>query len=425
MIANIGTCAHMLSATLQELGKAAAGKGDQDSALVTAVPHLTEATEQAEGAEDVKISHQDLAVCHCCALEPEQATFWTLSTAIEQGRPVLMAAKGALSKTSNMLERMCIYRIPYPNAYHSGERSTDLTALKRRIEALLKPYPCNDTLQERTEKMQAADKRIGAWYKDSTVMEPAEVFCPDVVIFRGLASPEGDRNTILMTFEDLRTIVQPHCSPRRKYHCLAQLHDPQHCVSYHQGYEVNIDDNGCFLRQSSIRVRVYDPRQDYKLRTAIILMSDPEAANSRVIRSADLKQPTDMAGLTSPSDRPHPGMRASGHPDSHSCAEHTLPGQVLPPLPFANAPTVSAGAKSHHGPCAAVQSTLQQQTVPVDAKLHVGSHHEFAGAVDTAASSTSTAVPDGHALHATPHKRPADSSPTGPAMSRARMHCVG
>ena len=89
------------------------------------------------------------AVCHCSAMDARQG-LWTLASARENGKSVLMAIKGTLSKETMLLERMCIYRMVIPAAFADA-----LTTGVRRM--LLPPkFPRHkvDSLQKSIEEMK-------------------------------------------------------------------------------------------------------------------------------------------------------------------------------------------------------------------------------------------------------------------------------
>lgn len=122
-------------------------------------------------------------------------------------------------------------------------------------------------------------------YHAPTAETIASVFTPNIQILRTAPVPGTQlRTPIVTTLADLQHQTQRPAS--RKLHTLGSLLDPDHFLSYHQAYEVDVDDDGVAWRSSSIRIRCYDPAQGYRLCRGMILHSERDRMQGRVIRAS-------------------------------------------------------------------------------------------------------------------------------------------
>lgn len=114
--------------------------------------------------------------------------------------------------------------------------------------------------------MQEVSARMDRWYH--THDAPIEsTFAPDVVVIRHVTDfASGTQTTRCFTFEDLSKQTKSWFGRERSMHVLGETHLPQHYISMMQCYEVTRDSTGQPWRQSSFRVRVFDPLQNYKLK---------------------------------------------------------------------------------------------------------------------------------------------------------------
>jgi hypothetical protein len=146
--------------------------------------------------------------------------------------------------------------------------------------------------------MQKAGRRLDNWYNavdDGHSVN--DIFTEDVTIIRHVTdSRTGECTTVCLVMADLAR-QHPDTFGTRKKHCLSELHDAAHCVTYVQSYEISVDESQRTWRQSSIRIRVYDPNQDYKLSLGIIFFSERDLMENRVLHGYSTGS-TDAATLT-------------------------------------------------------------------------------------------------------------------------------
>jgi hypothetical protein len=155
---------------------------------------------------------------------------------------------------------------------------------------------------------------LDRWYTKSHDVSVHDVFCADVAIIRHVTDlSTGARSTVCFGFDALQTQTPAAFGHRRK-HTLAEMHVPQCYLSFIQSYEVTIDNQKRTWRQSSLRIRMYDPRRNYKLRFGLIFYSERDDVPSHMFRSQD------GSLVESPTRRPHP----------HSCASHPTRVEAVP-----------------------------------------------------------------------------------------------
>ena len=137
-------CASVLHATLDTLsadtssdeGSASAGEGP--AACAVRFDPLTR--EQKE---------KQATWCHASVLDANDG-LWTVASTLEGDDWVLMAMKGSLSKQTNLLERMCFYRMQLPKELFS---SADALSLQLKDQLMPKLRADNLSMQERRAKM--------------------------------------------------------------------------------------------------------------------------------------------------------------------------------------------------------------------------------------------------------------------------------
>lgn len=114
--------------------------------------------------------------------------------------------------------------------------------------------------------MQEASARLDRWYHSQDT--PIEnTFTQDVVIIRHVTDfVTGAQTTRCFTYADLCKQTQSFFGRERSKHVLGETNVPQHYLGMTQCYEVTRDSSGQAWRQSSIRVRVFDPLNNYKLK---------------------------------------------------------------------------------------------------------------------------------------------------------------
>lgn len=120
--------------------------------------------------------------------------------------------------------------------------------------------------------MQEATARLDRWYHSHDC--PIEdTFSPEVVVVRHVTDfVTGAQATRCFTFDDLRKQTRVSFGRERSKHVLGETHVPHHCLSMTQCYEVTRDSSGQPWRQSSIRVRVFDPLDNYKLKVRLCFL---------------------------------------------------------------------------------------------------------------------------------------------------------
>lgn len=87
--------------------------------------------------------------CHACVLDASDG-LWTMASTLEGDDWVIMGMKGSLSKHSNLLERMCFYRMHLPQSLFDG--SNDL-AMQLKCQLMPKLRADDLSMQERTAKI--------------------------------------------------------------------------------------------------------------------------------------------------------------------------------------------------------------------------------------------------------------------------------
>jgi hypothetical protein len=133
--------------------------------------------------------------------------------------------------------------------------------------------------------VQHTGELLDQWYHSNTHLELHDIFCPSVAILRHVTDEAtGVRSTSCMGIDDLRCQT-PYTFGSRKKHVLAELHDPRYYLSYVQSYEIITDSEGRPWRQSSLRVRAYDPQQGYRLAVAVIFYSERERLQNHVLHT--------------------------------------------------------------------------------------------------------------------------------------------
>lgn len=120
--------------------------------------------------------------------------------------------------------------------------------------------------------MQEASARLDRWYHSQDT--PIEsTFSPDVAIIRHVTDfVTGSQTTRCFTYADLRNQTQSFFGRERSKHVLGETNVPQHYLGMTQCYEVTRDSEGQAWRQSSIRIRVFDPLDNYKLKVSPVCL---------------------------------------------------------------------------------------------------------------------------------------------------------
>lgn len=149
---NVRSCAGVLHATLDTLSDYTSSDdlgvsaGDGPAACAVRYDPLTR--EQKE---------KQATWCHACVLDASDG-IWTVASTLEGDDWVLMAMKGSLSKQSNLLERMCLYRMQLPKELFSTELSLQL---KRQLMPKLRADDLS--MEERRAKMMVRIHFVAMW----------------------------------------------------------------------------------------------------------------------------------------------------------------------------------------------------------------------------------------------------------------------
>lgn len=321
-LANMRTNARVLDASLDALSSQTPDKLVAEPALRSAPGPLAYAISQ-EPCLRAPEGTRCAAWCHAAVLDAN-AGFWSLTSAIEGDSLVLVALRGSLSQQSVQLQRMCCYRMQMP---------ADLfDALPQRslLRQSLLPHPAHDSLSmaERLGKMKEASARLDRWYHSQDC--PIETtFTHDVAVIRHVTDfATGAQATRCFTFDDLRKQTRVSFGRERSKHVLGETHVPQHFMSMTQCYEVTRDSSGQPWRQSSIRVRVFDPLDNYKLKVGLILYSERDKfPNDQLPQNGALvKGPSACLNTTQP--RPQPPLPPQPHHSTPSPAPRAPGGAV-------------------------------------------------------------------------------------------------
>eukprot|EP00892_Ulva_mutabilis_P005053 jgi/Ulvmu1/291/UM001_0295.1 len=272
------------------------------------------------------------AWCHATVLDADEG-FWALASAIEGGSLVLVAMRGALSQQSLRLQRMCFYRMRMPSDLF------DALPQRYSLRQSLLPNPLQDSLSmaERLEKMKEASARMDRWYH--TQDSPIEsTFTPDVIVIRHVTDfVTGAQSTRCFTVEDLSKQTPYWFGGERSMHVLAETHVPQQYFSMMQCYEVTRDSSGQPWRQSSVRVRVFDPQHNYKLKMGLILYSERDKfPNAQLPQNGSIMK--GASGCLAPLHARQRSVMAQPHRVSPS----PHPSPAVPPVKRARVPDAGA-----------------------------------------------------------------------------------
>lgn len=165
---------------------------------------------------------------------------------------------------------------------------------RRRYSQLLRHTAPAACTQRSSSAVQRTGDLLNRWYAAGggiddaahDAVNAADVFTPSVVTIRHITDlVTGARQTACMGIKDLHKQTPATFGKRSKYP-LAEFHDPDNCISYIQSYEIIEDASGKPWRQSSIRVRVYDPLDGFKLRLGIIFHSERDELPNRLLHAS-------------------------------------------------------------------------------------------------------------------------------------------
>lgn len=164
--------------------------------------------------------------------------------------------------------------------------------------------------------MQKSAARLNNWYNATDELGVADIFTDDVAIIRHVTdSTTGARTTACMGAADLKR-QRPNTFGSRKKYELSEVHDPLHCISYVQSYEISIDEQRRTWRQSSMRIRMYDPTRGYKLALGVIFFSERDLMQNRVLHGCTATNGAHAAAA----ERRNSGISASGDPGNVATA---------------------------------------------------------------------------------------------------------
>lgn len=123
--------------------------------------------------------------------------------------------------------------------------------------------------------VQESSIRLDKWFANQAKDVPFEdTFTQDVAVLRHITDFQtGKRSTVCYGRETLERQDKGFFGERTK-HVLAEVVVPQQCMTFVQSYEVTKEADGSQWRQSSMRIRVLDPSDDYKLRLGLIFYSE-------------------------------------------------------------------------------------------------------------------------------------------------------
>lgn len=111
-----------------------------------------------------------------------------------------------------------------------------------------------------------------------------DTFTPDVAVLRHITDFEtGKRSTVCYGKQTLQKQTGSFFGQRTK-HLLAEVVVPEQYMTFVQSYEVTKEADGQQWRQSSLRIRVLDPNQNYKLRLGMIFYSERDCLPPRMLK---------------------------------------------------------------------------------------------------------------------------------------------
>lgn len=306
---NVRSCAGVLHATLDTLSDYTSSDdlgvsaGDGPAACAVRYDPLTR--EQKE---------KQATWCHACVLDASDG-IWTVASTLEGDDWVLMAMKGSLSKQSNLLERMCLYRMQLPKELFSTELSLQL-----KCQLMPKLRADDLSMEERRAKMMESSERLDKWFANqSKETSFDDTFTPDVAVLRHITDFEtGKRSTVCYGPETLQKQTGNFFGQRTK-HLLAEVVIPEQYMTFVQSYEVTKEADGRQWRQSSLRIRVLDPNQSYKLRLGMIFYSERDCLPPRMLKGGGQLQ-GNVAKTHSSCLGPRPSMQLPQNPASTATA---------------------------------------------------------------------------------------------------------
>jgi hypothetical protein len=134
--------------------------------------------------------------------------------------------------------------------------------------------------------VQAASARLDKWFANQSRNAPLdETFTRDVAIIRHVTDFEtGERRAVCFGRERLSHQTASSFGQRSK-HLLAEVLIPQHYLTFVQSYEVTHDSQGRSWRQSSLRIRVFDPSDGYKLKLGLIFYSERDCLPKNMLNA--------------------------------------------------------------------------------------------------------------------------------------------
>lgn len=106
-----------------------------------------------------------------------------------------------------------------------------------------------------------------------------------------------------------------------------------------QAYEITVDADNVSWRNSSLRVRFYDPAQGYKISRALILRSERDRLSGRVIR------PHAAPPSCAPAVKRHADADAAGAPGAKRSAAAGEGGAELPTASVGTSPDLVPAAQ--------------------------------------------------------------------------------
>lgn len=170
------------------------------------------------------------------------------------------------------------------------------------------------------QRLQESSERLDKWFANqSKETSFDDTFTPDVAVLRHITDFEtGKRSTVCYGPETLQKQTWNFFGQRTK-HLLAEVVIPEQYMTFVQSYEVTKEADGRQWRQSSLRIRVLDPNQSYKLRLGMIFYSERDCLPPRMLKGGGQLQ-GNVAKTHSSCLGPRPSMQLPQNPASAATA---------------------------------------------------------------------------------------------------------
>lgn len=173
--------------------------------------------------------------------------------------------------------------------------------------------------------VQESSERLDKWFTNqSRATSFDDTFTSDVAVLRHVTDFEtGKRSTVCFGKDTLQKQTSDSFGQRNK-HNLAEVVIPQQYMTFVQSYEVTKDAEGRQWRQSSLRIRVLDPNQNYKLRLGLIFYSERDSLPQQRM----LKQSGQLHSSMCPA--PRPAAETTQQPATHTAVAAAVNGKARP-----------------------------------------------------------------------------------------------